>query len=827
MNKPPILKEIDFVQELKQAYLDYSMSVIINRAIPDARDGLKPVQRRILYSMSESGYVYNKPHKKSAKIIGDVLGKYHPHGDSAIYDAMVRMAQDFVMSKLLIDGQGNFGSIDGDNAASMRYTEARLTKIAQHMLADINMDIVDMKPNYDNSITEPSVLPAAFPNLLVNGANGIAVGMATSIPTHNLHEVIDATCAFIDNNDISVSELLEIISGPDFATGGIIDANSNLLKMYETGRGSFNVVGIMEKENDNLIVIKNIPYQVNKNRLTEQIIALHENDDLLIQSVRDESNVDGIRIVIELKKHGNQDLVMEHIYKHTQMQITFHANMLAISNGAPEQMSLKNILNTFIKFREDIVIRRSNFIIRSAKARCHILLGLILAVSDLDKVINLIKSSKNIEDAYNALQQIKWNYQLIAPYLDKINNIMDSARLSDIQTKAILEMRLQSLTNLENRKITDEFESLVDKINDLYNILDDRNVRLKLIKNELIDIKNIFKSPRRTQIVPLQQTEDQRSMILKENCIVIATRRGYVKRVKLSDYRVQKRGGVGKKGTIKSDIVSNIFTANTHQNILVFLSSGYVHSIPAYNIPPAESTSAGRSILNILPIEKNVSIASMLPISDDLDKKMLVFVTESGYVRKNDISDFSDIRRNGKIAMKLEKGDVLHAVVIVSEEDHLFMTSSAGKSARMKVSDLRTFKGRTSKGVTGMSIGPRDKIVSVCTVSEQSSDSKYIFSVTERGLGKRSKISDYRITKRGAKGVITTDVNEDTGPVIGAHAVGDQGELMLMNSANQIIRFAVCDVRVVGRSSKGVRLVKLNDDTKLTSSFYHNDNQHC
>lgn len=812
---------INFSDELKQSYLDYSMSVIVNRAIPDVRDGCKPVQRRILFSMWENGYFVNKPYKKCAKIIGDVLGRYHPHGESAIYDAMVRMAQDFVMNQTLIDGQGNFGSIDGDSAASTRYTEARLTKIAQYMLNDINRDVVDMIPNYDNSLEMPSILPAAFPNILVNGASGIAVGMATLIPPHNLDEVIDAVCMLIDNPEASIHQLTQIIKGPDFPTGGVINASSDMTKIYETGRGHFYIRGILEAS-DRTIIITHIPYQVNKSRLIEQLVDLSENQELLISAVRDESNCDGIRIVIELKKHANTDFVVDYIYNKTQMQVAFHANVLAIHNGVPMQMNVREILDAFLKFREEVLIRRSTHLINHARARCHILYGLLLAVAKLDEIISMVKASKSIEDARNALMSIFWDRNAIQPYLDRIGYKLDAeTQLSEVQVKAILEMRLQSLTNLENQKIMTEFEELLSRINDLALILNDRNHRLSLIKKELTEIKAAFPSPRRTEISAFAQNDDK-TLIQIEDCVITCSQRGYVKRVKLNEYKLQKRGGVGKRGLSDADIVTHILIANTHQDLLIFLSSGYVHSIPAHTIPAGDPSSVGRSLLNILPIDKDVSVTAIVPISEnETQDTNLVFVTSSGYVRKNDIKDFSGIRKNGKIAIKLDDNEKLCSVVQMVEDDELFITSSAGRSVRLSILEIRTFMSRTSKGVIGMSLGDDERIISVCKISKNS-DSQYILSVTERGFGKRTKISNYRSTKRGAKGVTTTIIDAETGPVVGAHAVGDDGEVMLINNSNQIIRFAISDVRIANRVTKGVKLLKLSEtDSKIMVSFYH------
>jgi DNA gyrase subunit A len=816
-------RKIDFTEELKKSYLDYSMSVIVNRAIPDAFDGCKPVQRRILYSMAESGYFWDKSYKKSARVIGDVLGKYHPHGDSAIYDAMVRMAQDFSLSITLIDGQGNFGSIDGDSAASMRYTESRLAKISKYIIQDYDKDTVDMIPNYDNSLEMPSVLPASFPHLLVNGANGIAVGMATSIPTHNLHEVLDATCAFIDNPNITVKELMNYIKGPDLPTGGIISDPASIAKIYQEGRGSIIVRGVASIE-DGVIIITEIPYQVNKSRLIEQIVDMSQLEDLQdISTVRDESNCDGIRIVIELKRNANPEIVCKNLYLRTQLQTSLHVYMLALDRGVPKQLGLIDILEIFVKFRDEVIIRRTSYYMRNSKSRAHILWGLALAVSKLDEVIQCIKLSTNNENARHNLMKLTWDKKDILPYINMIGdssyNGLEHINLSEVQCKSILEMRLQSITGLEQEKILNELNELSSKILDLQSLLDSREKRYDLMKSEMGQIRSEFKSPRRSKIEYLDLDESDLSMIEEEDCVITVSHRGYIKRVPLEVYRTQKRGGRGKQGALQSDPIEHMIVANTHQEILLFSSTGYVYSMFVYKIPSAMPNTVGRAIVNIIQLEKHEKVAAALAVKSD-ENSTLLFITSKGYVRRNAIKDFEGIRKNGKIAIKLEDGEELSSVMVVSNDDEVMITSSAGKTTRFPVSEVRIFNSRTSRGIRGMTLAKDEIVVSITLVSEdhRKLDSN-VLTVTEKGFGKRAKISDYRTTSRGTKGVTTTIVNKDTGPVVGAYQVSEDDEILLMNNKGQIIRCAVNEIRVVSRRTKGVHLVKLNEGDTIVHAF--------
>ena len=807
-------EKINFTDELKRSYLDYAMSVIVNRAIPNAADGCKPVQRRILYAMIEGGYLWDKPYRKSAKIVGDVLGKYHPHGDHSIYDAMVRMAQDFSMSMPLVDGQGNFGSIDGDSAASMRYTESRLAKIAKYLLQDHDKDTVDMVPNYDNSLEIPAVLPAYFPNLLVNGASGIAVGMATSIPTHNLHEVIDATCALIDNENLLTEDLMKYIQGPDLPTGGVISDYKSILDIYKTGRGSVTVTGTAKVE-DGDIIITEIPYQVNKSRLMEQIVDLTQTDEFNeISTVRDESNCDGIRIVVEIKRGGNAEVICRNLFLKTQLQTALHVYMLALDDGVPKQLSLLDILKIFIRFRENTVVRRTSFYMRNAQARSHILCGLVLAASRLDEIISTIKNSANGEQARQNLMAIKWDD--IAN--DELKDIIgtEDLHLSEAQSKSILEMRLQSLTGLEQGKIMDELRELQKKMADLQQILSDQSTRRELMKSELRQIKAEFKAPRRSVIEMVSEEFDALSTIAEEDCVITISHRGYIKRVSLETYRTQKRGGRGKQGASETDPVEHMLVANTHQEIFLFSSSGYVYSMPVYKIPEATPNTMGRALVNLLALEKTERIAAVLPVVKNGDGLTLVFTTSKGYVRRNAIEDFANIRKNGKIAIKLEEGEILSSVVIAKPEDELMITSSGGKSVRISVGELRIFNSRTSRGVVGMNLGKDEKVVSVALISK---DDECILTITARGFGKRAKLQDYRSTGRGAKGVSTTTINAKTGPVIGAYQVKDDDEILLMNNKGQIIRCSVSDVRVTGRRTEGVCMARLTDDAILVHGF--------
>lgn len=809
----------EFTETLEINYRDFSLSVI-KRTIPDACDGLKPVQRRILYSMFEGGYLWDRPYKKSAKIVGDVLGKYHPHGDSSIYDALVRMAQDFSMSISLVDGQGNFGSVDGDSAASMRYTESRLMKVSKYLLQDVDKDCVNYGPNYDDSLEQPKVLPAQFPNLLVNGTSGIAVGMATSIPTHNLNEVIDATCAYIDNPRITVEELMHYIKGPDFPTGGIVSDKRAILQMYREGRGSVTLKGLAHiEESNNSIVITEIPYQVNKSRLIEHIVdnltELPEFDE--ITNVRDESSAaEGVRIVIELKRNANAEIVCRNLFEKSQLKIAVHAHMLALDNGVPKQLTLLDLLRIFVEFRDQTVIRRTLFYMKNAQTRAHTLIGFILAMDKLSDIISTVRASSSTEEAKEALMKLTWRDNEV----EIPNYPYQEISLSESQVKSILEMRLQSLTRMEQNKIKGELEEVLAKIKELESLLNNQNNRLEMIKSEMQQVKSEFKTPRKTSVEEFSSDSDEMSLVPNEECVITISHRGYLKRVSLETYRNQRRGGRGKQGTQESDPTQHLLVGNTHQEIYLFSSSGYVYSMFVYKIPEAAPNTLGRAMVNLIEVDKDEKIAAVLAMNSTDENMTLMFVTSKGYVRRNSIKDFTNIRKNGKIAIKLEEGEHLAAVVMAKEGDELMVTSSGGKSVRMPITEVRVFNSRTSRGVIGMNLGAGETVVSVALISDQNRDANAcIFTVTERGFGKRAKLEDYRSTGRGAKGVTTTIVNNKTGTVIGAYEVEDEDELLLMNSKGQIIRCSVSSVRVTGRRAEGVHLAKLDAEDKIVHMF--------
>ncbi|QEK39108.1 DNA gyrase subunit A [Candidatus Nesciobacter abundans] len=813
-----------FEKELQASYLDYSMSVIISRAVPDAYDGLKPVQRRILYSMIEENCVYENPHRKSARIVGDVLGKYHPHGEAAIYDAMTRMGQNFSMYAPLIDGQGNFGSIDGDKPASMRYTEARLSKVSNYLLEDYEKDTVDMSLNYDGTLKMPNVLPARFPNLLVNGANGIAVGMATFIPPHNLSEVIDATCALIENRDLDSLSLMEYLPAPDFPLGGIIFRSKGLKDVYEKGKGSFVVRGLITQENVNgrdALVIKSIPYQINKEILMDKISELMQTETLSsIHTFRDESNRDGMRVVLELKKDSNSDLVMNRVYKFTQMQSSMHVNMLALNKNRPQRLGLKEVLDIFLNSREKVLIRRTNFFLRNARSKSHILWGLALALRKLDEVIACIKSSSNTSEAQEKLQSIKWKWNDIEIYLKILGdtNVYETYTFSEEQAKAILNLKLQKLTGLERDKLEEQIKILGDNIKQYIEILNNSEKRFEIIKNELIEIKEKFGNKRRSAIESSLGEDSDEDYIESEDMVVSISKKGYVKRIPLSSYRLQKRGGKGKQGMDISDPIENIFTANTHQEIVFFSNTGYAYPIKTYRLPLISSGQGrGKSIVNIFPLSENEKITGsvVFPLTRE-DSLRLMFITSKGYVRKNNLSDFEKIRSNGKIAIKLDEGEDLLKVLVCQDIDDILLVSSLGKITRFSVSDIRVFQSRSSRGVRGMNLSDteKNKIVSADLIGE--SKDSLILTISEKGYGKRSSKSNYKISGRGAKGVSALNVTEKTGKVVGAYEVSDETEIIMMTKQGQVIRFNVENIRVSGRKTQGVILTKLQESDAIS-----------
>jgi len=861
--------------EMKKSYLDYAMSVIVSRALPDVRDGLKPVHRRILYAMRQGGYASDKPYRKSARIVGDVMGQYHPHGDSAIYDALVRMAQDFSMSLPLIDGQGNFGSMDGDPAAAMRYTEARLEKAAEALLDDIDKDTVDFHPNYDESLKEPDVLPSRVPNLLVNGAGGIAVGMATNIPPHNLGEVIDACCACIDNPDITTEELLEHIPGPDFPTGGQILGRNGILSAYHTGNGSIRVrarAEIEEIENKReAIIITEIPYQVNKSRLLERIGEVAREKIIEdISAVRDESDRDGVRVVVETKKGANAEVVLNQLFKYTVLQTTFPANMVALNRGRPETLKLRDFITAFIKFREEVITRRTIFELGKARDRAHILAGLAVAVANIDEIIKLIRAAKDPQSAREQLMAKPWPAAGIEPLIALIDDpehpiIEGTYQLSELQAKAILDLRLHRLTGLERDKIGGELKEITDKIAEYLEILASREKMMILMRAELHEIKEKFAVPRRTEIMDFEFESDIEELIQREDMVVTMTHGGYIKRVPLDTYRAQRRGGKGRSGTAlkDEDFVSDLFVASTHTPILFFTSRGIVHKMKVWQLPLASPQARGKAVINLLPLEadENVSVYMRLPedenVWDDLD---IVFATSHGSIRRNKLTDFRNIRSNGLIAMKLEDKEKLVSVMICREDEDVMLASLKGKAIRFPVQDVRVFAGRTSTGVRGIRLAKGDELISMSVLKhveatpeertaylkmasqlrgvdeegmefegdaadlaeerfkELQAREQFLLTVSEKGYGKRTSSYEYRVSGRGGQGVTNMSLTKKNGNAIAAtFPVTDDHQIMLVTDAGKLIRTPVRHVRFTGRSAQGVTLFKVAEDEKIVS----------
>ncbi len=718
---------ISIEKEMKTAYLDYAMSVIVSRAIPDVRDGLKPVHRRIIYAMNEASCYNNRPYRKSARIVGDVMGKYHPHGDSAIYDSLVRMAQDFSLSLPLVDGQGNFGSMDGDSAAAMRYTESRMAKPAHALVEDIDKDTIDWQENYDGSTKEPVVLPAEFPNVLVNGAGGIAVGMATNIPPHNLGEVIDATCMVMDNADVTIDELLEVMPGPDFPTGGIILGRTGSTSAMHTGRGSIVMRGktdIEEIGNSDAIIITEIPYQVNKALMVEKIAQLVRDKKIEgIRDLRDESDKSGVRVVVELKRDAMASVVLNQLFKFTPLQTSFGANILALNNGRPELMNVKTILNAFIDFREEVVTRRTNFLLNKARDRAHLLIGLSIAVANIDEVIRLIRESNDPAIAKEKLMARDWEAHHVKPLLelvdDHTNEVIDGrCKFTEAQAKAILDMRLAKLTGLEQDKINEELQQLGVEIADYLDILSNRERMMGIIREALLDVKERFAVPRRSMIEASEFEEDFESLIAKEDMVVTVTMGGYIKRVPLDTYKAQRRGGKGRSGmsTAEEDLVSEVFVANTHTPMLFFSTKGIAYKLKVYRLPLGSPQSKGRSLMNVFPLEQDEKIKVIMPLPEDestWEELNIMFATASGNIRRNSLSDFESVRANGKIAMKLEEGDRMIGVAVCAPEQHVLLAAKSGKALRCHVDAVRVFKGRNSVGVRGMQLAQGDELISM------------------------------------------------------------------------------------------------------------------
>jgi DNA gyrase subunit A len=840
-----------FVQdEMSSSYLSYAMSVIVSRALPDVRDGLKPVHRRIIFAMYKGGYDWSKPFRKSARIVGDVIGKYHPHGDQSVYDALVRLVQDFSMSVPLISGQGNFGSIDGDPAAAMRYTETKLGKIAQHLTEDLEKNTVIYRSNYDETEKEPEVLPSQYPNILVNGAGGIAVGMATSIPPHNLGEVIDATIAFVNNKDITVSQLMKHIPGPDFPTGGVIIGKDIIKQGYNKGRGSFKIRGEIDLEEKKggreTLIIKSIPYQVNKSVLIERIAQLVRDKKIEgIRDLRDESNREGIRVVIELRKAVEPETVRRQLYKLTNIESSFGFNTLAIVNNKPKILNLKEFISEFLKFREDTVIKRVKFDLKKAEERAHILIGLATAVENIDEIIKIIKNSKDAEKAKNNLLSKKWKIKKsikLISLIEKKKNIT-SYQLSIEQVSAILELRLQKLTAYGIGEIESEINKLAELIIEYNKIINSKKELNKLIINELEKIKDKFASPRKTKIIDAILNYNIEETIQKESVVISITNQGYIKRSPLSSLKAQKRGGKGKSGisTRDEDFVVQIFTANTHTPVLFFSTQGLVYKIKAHKIPEGTAASKGKSIFNILPLKSHHAISSIMPLPEDeteWKKLMVIFVTSKGNVRKNTLEDFININNSGKIAMKLDQDDKIIGVKICNDDEDILLSTQLGKCIRFKSKKLRLFKGRSSKGIKGIQLADKDKVISLSIIENSKIDpktvnkdkkiknalDKFVLSVSENGYGKRTSYLDYRVTNRGGKGIIGIINSPRNGNISSSLIVGENDEIILSTDKGSIMRCAVKEIRTAGRNTQGVRIKKLSGNEKVVSVIKIEDN---
>ena len=858
----------NITDEMKSSYLSYAMSVIVSRALPDARDGLKPVHRRIIYAMYKGGYDWSKQFRKSARVVGDVIGKYHPHGDQAVYDALVRLAQDFSMSVTLLDGQGNFGSLDGDRAAAMRYTETRLAKISEFLISDIDKNTVDFQNNYDDTELEPVVLPAQYPNLLVNGAGGIAVGMATNIPPHNLGEVIDGTLKYIDNNDITIKELMKSIPGPDFPTGGIIIGKQDIVPGYEKGRGSIKIRGEVEVEEGQKdrkkIIIKSVPYQVNKTVLIEKIAQLIRDKKIEgVSDLRDESNKDGVRIAIEVRKNISEHVIINQLYKFSPLQSSFGFNTLAINEKKPELLNLKQFIEIFVAFREKVITKRTLFDLKRAKDRVHILIGLFISIENIDEVISIIRKSKDPSDAKTLLLKKKWNFQKskIDKNIIEISELStkDEYQLSDYQVKAILELRLQKLTGIGHDEINSELNDLYQLILKYKKILNDKKELLSLIKAELAEIKKKFAVPRRTKLIGSVETVEIEDVIQEEKVIVTATNNGYIKRTPLTSVRSQKRGGKGKTGIVtrEEDFVSQLFTVSTLTSVLFFSSKGIVYRLKAWKIPEGSNTSKGKALSNIFPISADAKISSILPLPQDESTwkdTFLVFVTSGGKIRKNSLSDFENIQANGKIAMKLEKGDQIISVKIVNKDQDVMLNTYSGKSLRISSSKIRIFKGRSSKGIKGINLKNDDKVISLTVLNHikiTSDESKayikksrqddedteetnfeisakkfdelkfkeeFILTITENGYGKRSSSYEFRESGRGGQGIINIVTSERNGSIAASYSVKNDDDIMLITNSGQMIRCKVSEIRITGRNTQGVRIFKVEDNDKVVSS---------
>ena len=872
---------VDISDEMRRSYLDYAMSVIVSRALPDARDGLKPVHRRIIYSMFENGYDYNRPFRKSARIVGDVLGKYHPHGDSSVYEAMVRMAQPFSMRVPLVDGQGNFGSMDGDSAAAMRYTEARMAKVAHSLIEDIDKDTVDFMPNYDESLQEPVVLPATYPNLLVNGGNGIAVGMATNIPPHNLGEVLDACCAYIDNHDITAEELTRYVPAPDFPTGGLILGQGGARQAYLTGRGTVmmrakTTIEEMHKDRE-AIIIHEIPYQVNKASLVARIAELVKEKKVEgISEIRDESDRHGVRVVVEIKRDFQAEVILNQLYKFTPLQTSFAMNMLAINNGRPMMMNLRDIISAFVDFREEVIRRRTIYLLNKARDRAHTLVGLAIAVENLDPVIELIRSAPNPQEAKEALLRKAWPAGDVEPLvmlIDEPDRKVENGtyRLSEAQAKAILDLKLQRLTGLERDKIHEELISIGEEIKECLFILSSREKLFEIMRNEFVAIKDEYATPRVTRIEDIEYDTDIESLIQREEMVVTVTEAGYIKRVPLNAYKAQRRGGKGRAGmqTKEEDFVTRLFVASTHTPVLFFSSKGLVYKMKVYKLPLGSPTSKGKPFINLLPLDQGETITTImkLPENEEECKNMsIMFATARGNVRRNSLMDFVNVQSNGKIAMKLDEGDRLINVRICTEEHDVLLAARSGKCIRFPVADIRVFAGRASTGVRGVKLTSDDEVISMsilnhcdataeqrdeflrissaikrisaergdnCEVTPEETgllscltaddyrkmaeNEEFILTVTTTGYGKRSSAYEYRVTGRGGQGIANMEMSARNKEVASSFPIEDNHQIMMVTDAGKLIRMPVKDIRVAGRKTQGVILFRLTEEEKVVS----------
>lgn len=801
-NKSKIIP-IEISQEMKKSYIDYSMSVIVGRALPDVRDGLKPVHRRILYSMIEQGITPDKPYRKSARIVGDVLGKYHPHGDSSVYMAMVKMAQDFATRGLLVDGQGNFGNVDGDSPAAMRYTEARMSRLATELLRDIDKETVDFGPNFDESLQEPLVLPARYPNLLVNGSNGIAVGMATSIPPHNLGEVIDATVHYIDNRDCTTEDLMEHIAGPDFPTGAMIIGTEGIKEAYRTGRGKVRVRARAEIEElpkgKQQIVITEIPFQVNKSRLVERIADLVRDKKVEgISDLRDETNRHGIRVVIELKRDVNANIILNNLYKHSQLEETFSIINLAIVDKTPKVLNLKQYLECYVDHQKDVITRRTQFELKKAQARAHILEGLKIALDNIDRVISIIRGSENGQIAKEKL--------------------IEEFALSDIQAQAILDMRLQRLTGLERDKIDNEYKELMERITYLESILADENKLFGVIKDEMLAIKDKYADPRRTEIKPAEGEIALKDLYEEEEIAITLTHLGYIKRLPADTYKSQKRGGRGISAltTREEDFVTDLISTTTHSLMLFFTNRGRVYKLNAYEVPEGKRTSKGTAIVNLLQLNPGEKIARTISFNTDSkeneDLKYLLFATKSGIVKKTPISDFKNINKSGLIAINLKDGDELIGVNRTNGEEDIILVTENGMSIRFNENDVRAM-GRTATGVKGITLSKGDHVVSMDLISNGAD----LLVVSEKGFGKRTETEEYRPQIRAGKGIKTYNINSKTGKLVGATLVDEDDEMMMINSNGVLIRIRVSEISIFGRVTSGVKLMKTDEEVEVVS----------